>query len=88
MLHGKVDANQSIIVEALKAAGATVQSLADVGNGCPDLACGFRGQNYLLEVKAAKGNLNSLELSWHDNWNGAVTVVRTVDEALEAIGAI
>ena len=47
----KIDANQTQVVIALRAAGATVQSLAAVGVGVPDLLVGFRGQTYLMEVK-------------------------------------
>ena len=46
-----VDANQSEIVAALRKAGVTVTPLHQVGGGCPDLLCGFRGVNTLLEVK-------------------------------------
>lgn len=88
MTAHKVDDNQGEIVQALRDVGATVQSLASVGSGCPDLVCGFRGQNYLLEVKAPKGRLTVFEAAWHEEWSGAVSVVRSVDEALEAIGAI
>ena len=46
-----VDANQPAIVQALLEAGYTVQSLAGVGCGCPDLVVGARRLNVLLEVK-------------------------------------
>jgi hypothetical protein len=36
---------------ALRSAGATVQSLAGVGKGVPDLLVGFKGQTLLFEVK-------------------------------------
>jgi Holliday junction resolvase len=51
----KVDANQSSIVAALRAAGATVTILAGVGAGCPDLLAGFQDHNYLFEVKNLEG---------------------------------
>ena len=44
-----VDANQPEIVAALRAAGATVQHLHEVGQGCPDILAGFRGRNYLID---------------------------------------
>ena len=47
----KVDANQKQIVTALRQAGCTVQSLATVGKGCPDLIVGCQGRNFLLEIK-------------------------------------
>lgn len=47
----RIDANQPDIVKALRKMGAFVQSLAAVGDGCPDLLVGFRGKTYLIEVK-------------------------------------
>ena len=83
----RTDHNQAEIVEALRQIGATVQDLHNVGEGCPDLLVGANGRNYLLEVKnGARARLNSREAQWHQGWSGQVVVVRTVDEALQAIG--
>ena len=88
----RVDDNQAQIVRVLRAVGATVQSIAGVGDGCPDLLVGFRRQSFLLEVKdAAKvpsaQKLTKLEERWHLLWQGLpVSVVHTPEEALEAIG--
>lgn len=86
----KVDANQDAIVSALEAAGASVQSLAPIGKGCPDLLAGFRGDLYLIEVKNPKGKnkVNDAQAKWHADWRSAVFTVRSPDEALRAIGAI
>lgn len=84
----KVDANQDAIVSALRAAGASVQSLAAIGKGCPDLLAAFRGQMYLMEVKRERKKPNELQEKWHAAWEGIVFVVRTPDEALRAIGAL
>lgn len=46
-----VDANQTAIIRALRKAGVSVQPLHTVGQGCPDIIAGFRGVNYLLELK-------------------------------------
>lgn len=87
----KVDANQPAIVRALVAVGATVQSLATVGDGCPDLLVGRHGENYLLEIKdgakpPSKRRLTEREQQWHDKWRGKVSTVKNEDEALRAIG--
>ncbi|GAG28505.1 unnamed protein product [marine sediment metagenome] len=85
----RVDANQTEIVEALRAIGASVFLLHAVGCGCPDLLVGFRGANYLLEIKADRyAKLTPAEHRFFDSWNGYASIVRTVDEALEEIGAI
>ena len=85
----KVDANQSEIVEALRAVGASVFLLHAVGCGCPDLLVGFRGVNYLMEIKQGRyAKLTLPEHRFFDSWNGSASIVRTVDEAYEEIGAI
>lgn len=83
----RVDANQAEIVAALRQVGASVYIMADVGQGVPDLLVGRAGCTYLLEVKAPRGRLNEREQEWHAAWRGHVAVVRSVDDALRAIGA-
>ena len=86
----KVDANQAEIVQALRQIGATVQSLAAVGNGCPDLLVGFRGKNWLLEIKdgnkpPSAQKLTPDQVEWHRVWAGHVVVVNSVESAIAAI---
>lgn len=86
----KTDANQSLIVRALRDLGASVCSLAQVGNGCPDLAVGWRGRTYLFEVKdgnqpPSKRKLTPDEIAWHASWNGHVDVIESVDDALKIL---
>lgn len=88
----RVDANHGAIVEALRAIGATVQSLAMVGRGVPDLLVGYRSENWLLEVKdGAKPDsarrLTPDEAAWHDGWRGQVATVASIEDALQVIGA-
>ena len=87
----KTDANQRQIVTALREIGASVQSLAGVANGCPDIAVGFRGRTFLLELKdggkcASARRLTPAQTQWHLSWRGGVSVVTDVDSALRAIG--
>ena len=84
-LAKKTDSNQSRIVNALRLGGASVTTLHTVGNGCPDIVVGLRGVNYLIEIKTDTGKLNSNEIRWHENWNGQVAVVRTVEEAIALV---
>jgi len=89
----KVDRNQAEIAAALRNAGATVQSLAAVGDGVPDLLVGFRRATYLLEVKDGKKppsarELTECQINWHASWfGGPCVVVTSAAEALAAIGA-
>ncbi len=81
----KVDEHQALIMEALRTAGATVQSLHTVGHGCPDLLCGYHGMNILMEVKSEKGCLNSNQVVWHREWKGQKAVVRTPEDAIAVL---
>lgn len=82
----KIDDNQPEIVEALRKVGASVQSLAAAGKGVPDLLVSFRGVNYLLEVKMEKGKLTDDQVKWHQMWQAPIYIVRSVEDALRAIG--
>lgn len=87
MRAAKIDSTHNAIVCALRDVGASVTSLAAVGLGVPDLVVGWRRQNFLLEVKTEKGQLNPYQKAFHSMWNGQVAVVRTPEEALAVIGA-
>lgn len=88
----RVDANQAAIVAALRQVGASVQPLHMVGQGCPDLLVGFRGQCFVLEIKnearsASRQKLTPDEAHWHATWRGQLAIVCNAAEALAAIGA-
>lgn len=86
----RVDENQRQIVGVLRSIGASVQVLSDVGKGFPDLVVGFRGVNYLVEVKNGKRpksgqKLTPKEQVFFDNWNGQVCIVTCSDEAINLL---
>lgn len=92
-----IDDNQPEIVKALLDAGCSVQSLASVGLGTPDLLVGLAGVNILLEVKNLDGlnghvrrgaGLSKEQLGWHGRWKGQVHTVHGPQEALEVLGKI
>lgn len=90
MRAAKVDATQAAIVAALRKAGCSVQSLASVGKGCPDLVVGIRGMNLLVECKdggkvPSARRLTPDQCEWHIFWRGQVAVVNNVAEALALI---
>jgi hypothetical protein len=88
VLRARVDANQTQIVSALRAAGASVQSLARIGKGCPDILAARAGQMWLFEIKHGKGKTNELQDKWHIGWNAPVHVVYGPDDALRVLGVI
>ena len=93
-IAAKIDSNQIQVVSALRAAGASVQSLAAVGKGVPDLLVGYKGQTLLMEVKDGRKppsaqKLTEDQLTWHGNWKGgALAVVDGPESALRMIGVI
>ena len=83
----RVDSNQTEVVAALRKIGASVTPIHTVGNGCPDLAVGFRGRTVLFEVKDPKQPPNKRRLTddeaiWFGNWKGEAYVVETIEQAI------
>ena len=94
MRAARIDANHEQVVSALRAAGASVQSLAGVGKGVPDLLVGFQGKTMLMEVKDGKKTpserrLTEDQLKWHGAWRGGpLAVVDSPDAALRMLGVL
>ena len=94
MKAARIDANQPAIVAALRKAGATVQSLAGVGCGVPDLLVGIAGKTMLMEIKdgakpASARRLTPDQLVWHAAWQGGtLAVVDSPEAALRALGVL
>ncbi len=89
--RAKVDANQAAIVAALREVGASVQSLASLGAGVPDLLVCYHGVLTLMEIKdgaksASRRRLTPVEAAWHAQWRGPVSIVTGIDEALTIVG--
>ena len=87
----RVDGNQVEIVMALRQIGASVAPCHAVGQGFPDICVGWQGNTYLLEIKdpskpKSGQKLTKSQVEFHEKWRGQVVVVRTVIEALAAIG--
>lgn len=82
----RLDQNHKEIVEALLGVGASVQSLASIGCGCPDLLISYRGRTLVMELKIEGGKLRPEQEKWIQNWNGEVVIARDVPSALKAIG--
>ena len=82
----RVDANQTQIVSALRAAGAYVWII-----GLPvDLLVGYRGHTFLVEVKTnAKKRLTGLQTDFFENWDGSTLCrIDNPEAALRMIGVI
>lgn len=84
----KIDANQSEIVAALRAIGATVAVTSTVGQGFPDICVGYRGRSILMEVKDGSKPPSERKLTpdqelFHAAWRGEIVVVKSASEAVE-----
>lgn len=88
----KFDSNASQIRRALIDAGATVEYIVRAPGpglkGVPDIVAGYKGANYLLEVKVPGEELTGDQPEWHARWRGQKAVVTSPEEALKAIGAL
>lgn len=77
------DTNQTAIVQALRAVGATVEIIRHP----VDLLVGFQGQTLLLEVKGRTGKLTDDQVGFWNTWRGGMlAIVRCPEDALKLIG--
>jgi hypothetical protein len=91
---GKKDDNHNEIALALHRCGCSVFDTSAVGGGFPDLAVGVHNRTVLLEIKRPKakgqkeGEKTPAQKEFFASWRGEVYEVRTVDEALRAVGVM
>lgn len=75
------DANQAGIVEAWRRAGASVALI-----GRPlDALVGWRGMNFLCEIKTPKGALRRTQAEFMKQWRGQAIIIRSVEDALRLL---
>ena len=73
----RVDDNHGQIVDALLAfPGVSVQSLAGVANGCPDLLVGVGSSTHVIEIKdgsksPSRRSFTPDQVEWIEHWNGS-----------------
>lgn len=82
----RVDANQTQIVSALRAAGAYVWII-----GLPvDLLVGYNNHTFLVEVKdGSKKRLTKLQADFFENWSGSTLArIDSPEAALRMIGVV
>ena len=89
----RTDSNQTEIVTALRKLGCSVAITSHVGKGFPDIVVGWKGRNFLFEIKdgsqvPSRRKLTPDEQKFHEFWFGDIKVVESVDDALRFVGAI
>ena len=88
--RARIDGNHVEIVQTLRDLGVSVFSTAGVGDGFPDLVCGYHG-THLLELKdgslsPSRRRLTEDEREWHESWLGEpVEVVESPAQAAELV---
>ena len=77
----RTDDNHRSVVEELRDAmpDATISDASGAGKGCPDLVIGWRGLNFLFELKDPKKpksgrRLTKAQVGMHSNWQGQIGV--------------
>ena len=77
----KRDKNEAAIVAALQACGCAVVRL----DKPLDLLVGYRGRNWLLEVKGEGGRLTKDQKEFIATWPGQWAVIREPEEAIRIV---
>ena len=90
MRIARIDDNQKQIVRSLRDKGVSVSITSATGKGFPDLVCGYKGKNILLELKDGAKPLSAQSLTpeqriWHYDWKGQIAVVNSPEAAWEEI---
>lgn len=83
--RGRVDSNQKQLVKELRGIGCSVAITSNLGSGFPDIVVGYRGVNYLLEIKdpnkpPSQRKLTQDEIEFQDKWKGQYSVIHTLEE--------
>jgi Holliday junction resolvase len=78
------------VVKALRKIGATVADTSGVGEGFPDIVCGFRGVNWMIEVKDGKKppsrrKLTPDQAEFFMAWRGQYAVVESAEQAIALV---
>lgn len=86
----KTDNNHSDVRDFLRGIGCSVADTSGAGEGFPDLVVGYRGKNFMIEIKdcekeKAESKLTPAQIKFHAGWNGQIDIVTGPDDALATI---
>ena len=75
------DSNQAEIVRELRAVGCTVVVVS--AKECWDLQVGWRGKNYMFEVKQPGKKLRISQKEFHAEWRGQIDRIECAEDAIK-----
>lgn len=87
----RVDANQKAIVKSLRGIpDVTVADTSSLGNGFGDIVIGYKGKNWIIEIKdgnkpPSAQKLTPDEVRFHNDWKGQINVCNSFDEIFKLI---
>lgn len=87
----RTDSNQKKIMDMCRSIPTlSVFSTHTIGKGFPDIIIGYRGKNYLFEIKDGEKpksatKLTEAEREFHRRWNGHVAIAYSFDDILNAL---
>ncbi len=87
-MNKRTDLNQQEIIDILRSKGCSVRDLSQLGKGCPDLLVGYKGRNYLVEIKNAANRaprLTPAEEEFIRGWKGQVAVITNIEDTIAVI---
>ena len=86
----RTDFNQKQVVEGLRKFGMTIAVTSSLGSGFPDIVVGYKGKNWLFELKDPEKSPSQKKLTPHEeefkaSWRGQYNVVETIEDVLKII---
>ena len=89
----RTDSNHKAIIATLRKCGCAVQSLAAIGNGCPDLLVSKANHCCVCEVKDGDKSPSHRKLTtdqeqWIKRWKSPVMILTSVNDAILLAGAM
>lgn len=91
MIIKKTDANQlDLMKQCRKIPNLSIVSTHIIGKGFPDCIIGYKGKNYMIEIKdgnkpKSARKLTKDEIIFHEKWNGQVNIVENFDDIIKLI---
>lgn len=87
----KTDANHKKLIDMLrKIPNISVFSTHTIGKGFPDIVIGYKGLNYLIEIKdgnkpPSARKLTEDEVKFHSQWKGQINVVENFGDLIKIL---